>query len=245
MSEWAAKRFWTDVDLVEGDAGWEVTLDGRVLKTPGKVTLVLPTRALADQVAEEWRAVDGLIDPGAMPWTRSANSAIEKVVAQRAEVEDHLAGYAMTDLVCYRADGPQSLVERQAAVWDPLIDWVSDAYGVTFSVTSGVMPISQPDELRSRLVSVMADMNSFELTGFHDLVTLSGSYVIALCAVAERDSREALWSASRVDEDFQSEQWGVDEEAAEEATLRKLAFFHAWDFFRSAKKTGSVNELRR
>lgn len=245
MSEWAAKRFWKEATAVESGDGWEVALDGRRLKTPGKLPLVLPTRVMADQIVEEWQSADEIIDPGSMPWTRSANSAVEKVVPQRAEIEEHLSGYAETDLVCYRAEGPAALVARQAKTWDPLMDWVSATYNVQFAVTAGVMPVSQPESLQPRLAAVMTDMTPFELTGFHDLVTLSGSYVIALAALAERDSLEALWAASRVDEDFQVEQWGEDEEATEHATLRKLAFFHASDFFTAAKKTGSVNELRR
>ena len=244
MSEWAAKRFWKEATVVEQDDLFGVALDGRPLKTPAKSELRLPTRAMAERVADEWQCSDEVINPNVMPWTRSANSAVDKIVSQRSEVEAHLAGYCETDMLFYRADGPAALVTRQADVWDPLVMWATDAFGVTFNVTTGVMPVEQPGETIAQLSSVMAPMSPFELTGFHDLVTLSGSYLIGLAVVAERDSLEALWEASRLDEAFQIEEWGEDEEAREQATLRQLAFFHAADFYRSAKKTGSNNGLR-
>ena len=245
MSEWAAKRFWKEASVREDGDGFGVLLDARPLKTPAKNALVLPTKSMALQIAEEWQTTGEVIDPNTMPWTRSANSAIDKIIPQRKEVEAHLIGYAQSDLTCYRADGPATLARRQSEAWDPLLDWVSVTWNVAFNVTTGVMPVAQPDGIAARLAQVMNEMSEFELTGFHDLVTLSGSYVIALATIAERDSREALWQASRVDEVFQIEQWGEDEEAAEQATLRKLAFLHAADFFSNAKKTGITNELRR
>ncbi len=244
MSGWVAKRFWTSAAVVEESDGFGVSLDGRPVRTPSKSLLICPTAEMAEKIAGEWSAVDEVIDPAVMPWTRSANSAIDKVRTQRADVERHLAGYAGTDLVCYRADGPQALIDRQAMRWDPLIAWASDAFGVTFNVTSGVMPVDQPKDTIHRIGRVMAPMSDFELTGFHDLVTLSGSFVIALATLAGRASPETLWEASRLDEVFQIEHWGQDEGAEEQAALRRLAFLHASDFFNHAKKTGSINGLR-
>ena len=244
MNGWVAKRFWSSVDVVDTGDGFGVSLDGRPVRTPSKLPLICPTAEMAEKIAGEWSAVDEVIDPAVMPWTRSANSAIDKVRTQRHEVERHLAGYAATDLLCYRAEGPQTLIDRQALRWDPLIAWASDSFGVTFNVTTGVMPVDQPEETIRHIGSVMLPMSDFELTGFHDLVTLSGSFVIALATLAGRDSPEGLWNASRVDEEFQIEQWGEDEEASEHAKLRKLAFLHAADFFNHAKKTDSINGLR-
>jgi chaperone required for assembly of F1-ATPase len=213
MSEWAAKRFWKDVCIVEKGDAFGVELDGRPLKTPAKTELLMPTQQLAVEVAAEWQAAKEVIDPQSMPWTRSANSAVDKIVKQRHDIEGHLIGYAETDLTCYRADGPTKLVERQAEAWDHLVEWASGTFGVSFNVTTGVMPVAQSPEMLARLRGLMSPMSAFELTGFHDLVTLSGSYVIALAVAAERDSVEALWAASRVDEDYQIQEWGADEEA--------------------------------
>lgn len=245
MSGWTAKRFWQDVTVREEDEGFSLLLDSRPVKTPAKAHLIVPARDMADRIAEEWRAVDKVIDPAVMPWTRSANSALDKVGPQRADVIAHLSGYAATDLLFYRADGPAELIARQAEAWDPLLDWAAAEFGVSFNVTQGVMPVDQPDASLDRLTREMARLSDFELTGFHDLVTLSGSYVIGVAALHDRDSLGSLWASSIVDETFQTEQWGEDEEAAERATLRKAAFNHAGAFLNSAKKLGVINGLRR
>ncbi|MEO0467728.1 MAG: ATP12 family protein, partial [Pseudomonadota bacterium] len=153
---------------------------------------------------------------------------------QRQEVMEHLAGYAETDLLCYRADGPAALLARQAQIWDPMLDWAADTYGARLSVTSGVMPITQAAADIDRLVAKMRGMSSFQLTGFHDLVALSGSFVLALAGIEQFEPPEALWAASRIDETHQIEQWGEDKEAAEHAIIKKNAFFHAIDFFHAA-----------
>ena len=244
MSGWTAKRFWTDVTVSEREAGYTIALDNRPVRTPGKFELILPTRDMAEKVADEWRAVDKVVDPTAMHWTRSANSAIEKVGLNRTGVEAHLAEYAATDLLCYRAEGPDELIARQAAAWDPLLDRAMSELGASLNVTQGVMPVDQPPASIARLAEEMTGLNDFELTGFHDLVTLSGSFVIAVAALQNWDSLAALWAASNVDETFQIEQWGADEEATERATLRKAGFFHAAEFLFSAKKLGGIKGLQ-
>ncbi len=234
MSEWAMKRFWKAATVEETGAGFSVMLDGRSVKTPAKRALTVPTEGMAARIAEEWQAQEETVDPASMPWTRSANAAIDKVSLQRREVADHLAGYAETDLLCYRADTPAALQERQALAWDPLLDWTQRTYGAHLSVTLGVMPISQTAPDIERLAAVMRGMSAFQLTGFHDLVALSGSFVIGLAATESVEPPEALWTKSRIDETWQIEQWGEDEEAAEHANLKKNAFFHAIEFFHAA-----------
>lgn len=234
MTEWAMKRFWDAATVEPSGSNFAVLLDGRPVKTPGKQALLVPTEHMAQRVAAEWDAQQDTIDPTAMPWTRSANAAIEKVSAQRQEVVEHLAGYAETDLVCYRADGPVGLVNRQAETWDPLLSWVTESFGARLVVTSGVMPIAQSATDVARLTSIMREMSIFQLTGFHDLVALSGSFVLASAAAEKLEPPEKLWTASRIDEAWQIEQWGEDEEAAEQAETRKSAFFHANEFFHAA-----------
>ena len=234
MSEWGSKRFWSTVSVAAGAEGFSIRLDGRPVRTPAKRTLVLPTQAIARHVAAEWDAQDDHVDPVTMPWTRSANAAIDKVATQRRDVMDHLAGYADTDLLSYRASEPVELVLRQQKTWDPLLDWVATHHGVRFEVTRGVMPIEQESTRISRLVCRMEPMSSFQLTGFHDLVTLSGSFVIALAAADGAFPVPDLWAASRLDENWQVEQWGEDVEAAEEAARKMRAFGHAAELFRLA-----------
>lgn len=231
MSGWARKRFWKDVTVAEAEGGYAVLLDGRAVKTPAKAALVMPTRALADMVAAEWAAVDEKIDPEAMPTTRGVNAAIDKVRGQFHEVAQMLAAYGETDLLCYRADRPAELVARQAAAWDPLLDWAAKRFGVRWSVGSGVMPHPQSPETLAALGAHVESFSAFELTGFHDLVAMSGSLVIGLAATEGQGTPESLWNASRIDEDWQAEEWGEDEEAVALASVRKAAFLRAAAFF--------------
>ena len=234
MSEWALKRFWRAVSVEPRDSGFEVLLDGRQVKTPAKRVLLLPSAQIADHVAAEWEAQVETVDPTTMPWTRSSNAAVDKVATQRAEVAAHLAEYAGTDLLSYRATGPQALVDRQTAGWDPLLTWLGQRYDVRLSVTSGVMPVQQTSDSVRRLAETMQPMTDFQLTAFHDLVTLTGSFVLALAATEGKAPPEQLWELSRLDETFQIEQWGEDEEATELAAIKKSAFFHAHEFFHAA-----------
>ncbi len=234
MSEWAMKRFWTETTVQQGDAGFEVKLDGRSVKTPAKQALAVPTEVMAAAIRDEWDEQDKEVDPTSMPWTRSANAAIDKVTVQRQEVADHLRSYAETDLLCYRADGPEGLVKRQADAWDPMLDWVASALGARLAVTSGVMPVQQSASDIDRLAARMRSMSAFQLTGFYDLVTLTGSFVLALAVTEDRAPQDQIWDMSRIDERWQIEQWGEDEEATEHANLKKSAFFHSVAFFRSA-----------
>lgn len=235
MSGWARKRVWKETTVSKTPDGFEVMLDGRPIRTPSKSALVLPTQAMAEMIAAEWEAQEDIIDPTTMPATRMANSTIDKVVPQRAEVEAHLAGYGETDLLCYRATGPDGLVARQAELWDPLLNWVAEVHGARLSVTQGVIPTPQSAESLKALAEPMARFSTFELTGFHDLVTLSGSLVLGYAAAASKEKPESLWEASRVDELWQIEQWGRDEEAERANDLKKQAFLDAIAFFSAAR----------
>jgi chaperone required for assembly of F1-ATPase len=227
MSGWTAKRFWTAATAVEGPGGWEVHLDGRPVRTPAKAPLRLPTAALARAIAAEWQAQGEKIDPAAMPLTRAANAAIDKVTPQREEVVAMLAAYGETDLLCHRAEAPAELVRRQAEVWDPLLDWVAEVLSAPLTPTTGVIGVPQPPESLARLRAEVAALDPFELTAFHDLVALSGSLVLALAALKGQAPAEALWQASRVDETWQEQLWGRDEEAARAAELKRRDFLQA------------------
>lgn len=227
MAEWAAKRFWSEAAVHRSEAGFAVHLDARPIRTPAGRPLLLPTAAMAEAVAEEWQAQQEVVEPRTMPMTRAANSALDKVAAQRQATIDLLSEYGGTDLLCYRAEGPDELMTREAAAWDPLLDWMGATFGARLTVTSGIMPVDQPQEALSRLGAPMEEMNDLVLTGFHDLVTLSGSLVIALAVHEGRLAAAEGWRASRVDEDWQAEIWGIDEDAAEEAEIKRQAFLDA------------------
>ena len=235
MTGWARKVFWKDVTTAAGPEGHAVLLDGRPLRTPARAALALPTAALADLVAEEWRAQEGTIRPDNMPATRAANAAIDKVRGSKADVTALVAAYGETDLLCYRASTPAALCAEQAASWDPLLDWAAQRYGVVWQRVEGVMPAPQPDETLVRLTQEVARLNAFELTAMHDLVAMSGSLVIGLAVLERAEAPEQLWQASRIDEDWQARQWGHDEEARRTAENRRQTFMQAVRFLRACQ----------
>lgn len=231
MSAWKAKRFWKEATVEAVEGGFTVRLDGRPVKTPAKTLLVVPTLALAHEIAAEWSAQSGLIKPETMPFTRSANSALDKIVPQFDAVVEMLAAYGRTDLLCYRATHPEALAARQAAAWDPLLDWSANALGAPLVATAGVMHIAQDPASVARLHALVAEFSPFQLAAFHDLVAISGSLVLALAVTLDRLSAPEAWALSRIDEAWQTELWGEDEEAAASEAVREADFLQAGRFY--------------
>lgn len=234
-SDWALRVFWKEVTTQPEGAAFAIRLDGRPVKTPAKAALTMPTQAMAEAVAAEWRAQEETVDPHSMPVTRAVNAAIDKVTPRFAEVAEMLAAYGDSDLTCYRAEAPDALIQRQAAAWDPLLDWAAQTHGARLIPTHGLMPRPQDTRALARLAAPLNAMTPFELTAAHDLISLSGSLVIGLAASAGAQPLDQLWQASRVDETWQAEQWGDDEEAAEAAALKGRAFQQAAAFLRMAR----------
>ncbi|MDC0431228.1 ATPase [Paracoccaceae bacterium] len=231
MSGWTKKRFWQDATVVQTTAGFTVHLDDKALKTPAKADFIVPTRLLADAVATEWQAQGDIVKPDEMPVTRTVNSALDKVTPAHSQVADLVADYAGFDLICYRADTPQALIDRQAEAWDPLVTWSAQALLAQLNVSYGLMPVVQPAESLARLRSHVHAVSAFQLAALHDLVALSGSLVIGLAAAKNHLKIERLWALSRVDESWQVEQWGEDEIAITEASIKREAFYCAQEFF--------------
>lgn len=224
------KRFWKSAEVRPSGQGFGVFLDGRQLTTPAKAPLAVPTEGLAEEIAQEWLAQTGDVKPQTMPAMRMANSAIDLVSVQFDAVVDMIAEYGGSDLVCYRADAPAALVARQAAAWDPLVEWAEVTLSAPLNVTTGVLPVRQPDQSLRKLRAVVLDHQPFHLAALHDLVTLTGSLVIGLAASANHLGAEQAWSVSRIDENWQAEQWGADEEALETALLKETQFKFAHRF---------------
>lgn len=231
MTAWSPGRFWTQAVAEPCDGGFTVRLDARPIRTPAKSPVVLPTLAMAQAIAVEWDAQTGKVNPATMPCTRAANSAIDKVTPQLDEVVGLLAAYGGTDLLCYRATGPLALIQRQAA-WDALLEWSAAALSAPLNATAGVMHIPQPEASLAALTAQVAVLTPFQIAAFHDLVAISGSLVLALAVTRRHLSLEAAWSLSRIDETWQTELWGTDEDAAAQEVLRKAAFMQADRFFR-------------
>jgi chaperone required for assembly of F1-ATPase len=227
MSEWKAKRFWTEAAVAPSGDGFAVLLDGRPVRTPARRPLEAPTEALARAIADEWQAQEGVINPQTMPFTRMTNSAIDTVAENRAAVVGMIAAYGDSDLLCYRASHPEGLIERQAIQWNPLLDWAEATLSARLQVVVGVMHRPQAAEALATLRMPLERAGHFEIAALHEVVSLSGSLVIGLRLAAGDADPEALWQASRLDEIWQSELWGSDDEAEALAETRRRAFLEA------------------
>jgi chaperone required for assembly of F1-ATPase len=238
MSGWAPRRFWKSVQVMPAGEGFAVSLDNRPLKTPGKADFIVPTREMAAAAAAEWEAQGDTVRPQDMPVTRTANTAIDALAVNHAAVVEEIARYGETDLLCYRAVAPQALRARQEAAWEPLLCWAEAELDAPLLRTVGVMHVPQPAESLSALRAEVDRFTAFGLAGLHDLVALSGSLVIGLAAVRQIEPAEVLWVASRVDEIWQAEQWGSDEEAEAMAARKCRAFLEAARFLRLCGRAG-------
>ena len=233
------KRFWENAGVSRAEGGYQVALDGRVLKTPAKAAMLLPTQGLAEMVAAEWNAVEAEVKPAEMPATRMANVAIDRLGEQFEAVADMLAEYGDSDLLCYRATGPEALVARQAQMWDPILDWASEALGARLRPVSGVMPHPQDRAALECLRKQVHALSVFQLAAFHDLVTISGSLVLAFAVTKSLLTLEESWERAILDELWQESQWGTDAEAQAFRARKRNDFFHAGRFFaRSAQSSG-------
>lgn len=227
MSAWTPKRFWKTATAEAVEGGFTVRLDGRPVKTPAKAPLVLPTLAMAQAIAAEWDAQQGVIRPESMPVSRAAHSAIDKIAPQRPEVQALISAYGGTDLLCYRATDPEALVALESSGWDPLLAWAETALHAPLCVTRGISPVAQPAASLARLEAQVAALSDFELAGFHDLVAISGSLVLALAVFHGRIDAETAWRLSRIDEEWEIGLWGEDVEATKTAARRHAAFLAA------------------
>ena len=221
------KRFYTDVTVATRGSGHAVHLDGRPLRTPGKLVLVLPTPQMAEAIASEWSAQGATIDPMSMPLNRLVNSVRDQVEGREPEVRADIVKYAGSDLLCYRADGPAELVALQAAAWDPLLDWARESLGADLAVCTGLMPVDQTAASRAAIEAAVAKLDSFRLASAHVMTTLLGSVILMLATEAGRLTPDEAWKAAHIDEDWQISQWGEDAEAARRQKNRKTEFLAA------------------
>jgi chaperone required for assembly of F1-ATPase len=207
------KRFYRDVTVAPGEQGYQILLDGRLMRTPAKRLFAAPTAPLAEAIGDEWRAQGDTIRPDAMPLTRLASTAIDRMPAERQAAVEEVVAYADTDLVCYRAAEPFDLVQRQHHAWQPMLDWLTDAYGVKLAVTTSVLPVAQPAAARARLRSAIEGLGDWPLVGMHMATTALGSLVLGLALLQGRLDADAALAASLLDELFEIERWGSDLEA--------------------------------
>ncbi|MEI7932914.1 MAG: ATP12 family protein [Alphaproteobacteria bacterium] len=209
------KRFYKSVTVEPVEGGFGVALDGRVMKTPGKAPLTAPTEAAARMIADEWSAQAEYIVFPEMAATRHAYTAIDRVAAVRREVAEEVGRYAGSDLLCYFAEEPASLVERQQREWAPLLDWAEHELELKFSRTAGISPQAQPPQTLLRIEALALDLDDFRLAALAYAGALFGSSILGLALIRGRLTAEEAFNLSRLDEAFQEEQWGIDAEAAQ------------------------------
>lgn len=231
------KRFWKAARVEQVEGGWLVRLDERPVRTPARRLCVVPVAAMADGIAAEWNAQGERIDPLSMPLTRAASTCLDRVLPELESVQRQVAAYGGTDLLCYRAPEPAELAARQARGWDPLLDWAADALGARLAVGEGVMHVAQPPETVERLADEVRALDGWELTAVSELTTLSGSLVLALAVCHGRIDAAEAWRLSRIDEQWNIEQWGEDAEAAAQAARREADFMAAAALLRLLGRT--------
>ncbi|HEX8512899.1 MAG TPA: ATP12 family protein [Allosphingosinicella sp.] len=224
------KRFYKMATVSPEAGGVAILLDGRPVRTPARAALRVPTEELAEAIAAEWNAQEEKVEPHLMPLTGLANAAIDRVTPDPAAFARKLAEYGESDLLCYRAEGPQSLVERQDRVWDPLLDWARTRFGIEIETTAGVMHRRQPPRTVEQLDRAVAARGPFQLAGLSPLVTIAGSLIIALALAEGAIGLEAAWDAAMLDEAWQAEQWGADPLAAASLENRRREFEGAYRF---------------
>ena len=218
------KRFYDDVAIKDEGVGVGVLLDGKPVRTPGKAPFVVPNKAVAEAIGDEWRGQGARIDPATMPLTRLANSVIDGVKGHEQAVIGDILNYAGSDLICYRAEGPKGLVTRQTKHWDPIVAWAKQDLGVPMRLAEGVMHVAQAPTSLDAIGKRLAGFDAWSLAGLHVMTGLSGSALLALAVALGRLTPEAAWEAAHVDEDWQISQWGEDEEAKERRENRRRDF---------------------
>ena len=219
------KRFYTKVGVNAGDDGHSVTLDEKTIRTPSRNALVVPSRAVADLMAAEWTAQQEFIDPLSMPITRLANSVLDAISTEEqiTAVRDDIAKYFGSDLLFYRASHPEALIARETAAWDPVLFWAAEDLGAHFILAEGVMHVSQPQQALAAARGALPT-DSWRVAALHMVTTITGSALLALAFLRGRLSADEVWAAAFVDEDWNAEKWGLDEEAAARRAARKVDF---------------------
>jgi chaperone required for assembly of F1-ATPase len=224
------KRFWKAAELKAEDTGWAITLDGRGVRTPMRQPLIVPGEALARRITAEWDAQGEEIDPRTMPMTGFANATIDRVLPAVGDFRGQIAAYAESDLLCYRADGPDALVGKQAEAWDPLLNWAAQKFSIEFAVTSGIIPVDQAARTLSTLRAAVEGLDPWSLAGVATVVQIGGSLVGALAMLHGHIAAEELFEVTCVDERWQAELWGEDAEASERLGRRGEEFLVAAEY---------------
>lgn len=220
------KRFYTSAAYTETPDGFAVTLDGKTVRTPSRKVLAAPTSSLAAAMAAEWETQGEFINPMTMPLTRLANSVIDAVVDNVDAVIDDVTKYSGSDLLFYRAAHPAELVAREAAAWDPVLFWLAEEFGAHFILAEGIVHVRQPEQAVAA-VRALLPTNPWTVAALHLVTTLTGSALLAVALLQGKLDAGQVWAAAHVDDDWNVERWGVDEEVAARRESRQTDFMAA------------------
>lgn len=218
------KRFYKEVATAPEGDGFAILLDDRPIRTPAKAKLSVPSQALAEAIAEEWRAQGEHIDPETMRLTKLANSAIDGVRGREEAVLDDLSAFAGSDLLCYRSEGPEGLVAKQNEHWDPVLAWAKQDLGAPLNLAQGIVHVAQSQASLDRMRERLKGLDAFRLAALHVMTSLTGSALLPLAVASGRLTPDEAWAAAHVDEDWQIGQWGQDAEAAARRARRRQEF---------------------
>jgi chaperone required for assembly of F1-ATPase len=230
------KRFYAKAGIVPSPDGFAITLDGKPVRTPSGRALAAPVAGIAEAIAAEWDAQRDIIDPLTMPLTRFANSVVDAVVDRVGLVADDVAKYFGSDLLCYRAGHPEALVAREAQLWDPVLFWAADMLGAHFILGEGIVHVRQPDSAVAAARAALPD-DPWSIAAVHVITTLTGSALLALALLRGAIGQDQVWAAAHVDEDWNIDRWGVDEEVAARRAARLVDFEAAAFILKSLNPT--------
>jgi chaperone required for assembly of F1-ATPase len=228
------KRFYASASVAKTDGGFSVTLDGRPIKTPSGKIVIAPKREIAEAIAAEWQAQQEIIDPLTMPLTRLANSVVEAVADRADAVADDIEKYLGSDLLFYRAGHPEGLVAREATHWDPIVFWAAETLGAHFMLAEGIVHVRQPETAIASARAAFPD-DPWSIAALHVVTTLTGSALLALALTHGVRDPEQIWAAAHVDEDWNIEKWGIDDEVAARRAARLVDFQAATRILKALK----------
>lgn len=224
------KRFYKSAASTPHSSGYGIELDGRAIKTPKRTPLIVQTEALANAIAAEWDALVDKIDPEKLPLTKIANTVLDGIIGREREIHDDLVRYIGNDLLFYRAELPAALVSRQAAAWDPVLAWFAETYDARFKTTVGIMPIEQNLLMVAKAASALSHETAMSLAPLHVMTTLTGSALLTIAHLKGHLTPDQVWHATHIDEDWQVERWGDDDEALTRRAKRRAELQSAADF---------------
>jgi len=233
-------RFYRDVSVVSQGQGYRVLLDGKPVLTPAGAELAIPARALAEAIAEEWRSQGDKVRPDTMILTKLANTAIDRVAVHRRTAIAQVMSFARSDLLCYRAEAPEALVQLQHRVWDPILDWARDRYGAALACGTGIGFVEQAPESLTALEQAIDHYDSFGLAALQAATILLGSVVIALALAEQRLPPAEAFAAAHLDENYQADKWGRDFEAEKLREGKQIELFEIAKFLRVLQETSST-----